>query len=166
MKRIILALLFLPVFAQAGEWGLQVHIASRHFIARDYFQWNEGNPGIGIRYSFDRDWAVQAGRYLNSYSLPGYDAYTNYVAADYTPWHHQAFSLGGYAGVGSGYDEPMFYAPNGQPQVVNGKPVIQRFNERPLIAAAGLIGRWDYGKFNITVRINPAMTAIETGFKF
>lgn len=168
MKTIIAAILALSAAAShAGEWGLQVHGHSHHFNARAFdLPWNETNFGLAIRYSFDTDLSVQAGRYLNSYSLPGYDAYTNYAAVDYTPWHYKALSFGGYAGVGSGYDEPVFYMFAGKPQTSNGKPLIQRFEERPLLVSGGAVVRFDYSQFNITVRVNPAMAEVEYGVKF
>lgn len=160
MKSIIAAILALSAAAShAGEWVLQVHGHSHHFQPRNHFTWNEFNPGLAIRYSFNSDIAVQVGRYLNSYSLPGYDAYTDYIAADYTPWHHKRFSFGGYAGIGNGYDEPYYY-------IVNGQADVTRIEKRPISASAGLLTRFEYDRFNITVRVNPAMAEVEYGVKF
>lgn len=160
MKRILaIAVLFASAASQAGEWGLQVHGQSHHFQKRNYFEWNEFNPGLALRYSFDADVSVQAGRYLNSYSLPGYEAYTNYVSADYTPWHYKMLSAGLYAGAGTGYDEPMFYIVDGQPKVV-------RVEKRPVVFSGGIALRLDHGRFNLTGRINPGMVTLEYGIKF
>jgi hypothetical protein len=161
MKSIIVAILaFVAAASHAGEWGLQVHGHSHHFNARAFdLPWNETNFGLAIRYSFDTDLSVQAGRYLNSYSLPGYDAYTNYAAVDYTPWHYKALSFGGYAGIGNGYDEPYYY-------IVNGRADVVRVKEQPISASGGAIVRFDYSRFNITVRVNPAMAEVEYGVKF
>lgn len=126
-------------FAQAAksETSLIIHGVSKHTGSYAY---NENNTGLGLRYQVNPDWSVQAGSYRNSYNKQ-----TTYVAGNWTPLHYGALKLGAFAGVGTGYNQPVM---------------------------AGLLAVYDFGKVTATVRAVPgvgrldSVVALEIGLKF
>ena len=94
-----LALIAFSGAAAAGDFSVIAHGASHHFSERAHgAAWNEKNVGLGLRYAFDADLSVQTGIYRNS-------EFKNsaYLLSDYTPLHIGPVSIGGFAGVASGY---------------------------------------------------------------
>lgn len=53
---------------EAGEWGVQFHLGSKHYVSGDY---NEFNPGIGYVYRH-HNVVLGAGGYRNSFSKDTY----------------------------------------------------------------------------------------------
>jgi hypothetical protein len=170
MKRLlILIALFLSTPLLAGEFGIQFHWHSGHFVDRDDEDWNENMTGYALRYSFNDVYAVQAGYYLNEQTVRGHNATSNYVLGDYTPFHVGPVFLGAYGGLVDGYDD-YTYKPTGD-------------SNRPLIVASetnkgvnpftGLVARMVMWKFNVTLRLQPdiphagpATLKTEVGVKF
>lgn len=102
---LVVALLTFAPFqrAAAGTWNLDANLASIHTErwARDSL--NQRNPGIGIEFRANRDWAFTGGIYSNSYRKP-----TVYALVEYTPLHIGQISnwhvdAGVAAGLASGY---------------------------------------------------------------
>lgn len=120
-----------------AETSLIIHGVSKHTGSYAY---NENNTGLGLRYQVNHDWSVQAGSYINSYNKR-----TTYVAGNYTPIHYGALKLGAFAGVGTGYDQPIM---------------------------AGLLAVYDFGKVTASVRAVPkvgkldGVVALEIGVQF
>lgn len=89
--------------AHAGTWRLDVNLASYHTERWARESLNQRNPGVGIKYTFNRNWAIGAGAYNNSYRRP-----TVYALAEWTPLHlgqriHWHIDAGLAAGLASGY---------------------------------------------------------------
>jgi len=129
----------------APALSVQAHGVSYHFT-RD-IDYNERNPGLGIRYAFNRDWAIQAGAFNNSQSR-----LSVYGIADWTPVHVGAVSAGAFLGAATGYDW---------------RPMVGK-----LTPVTGAVVRAEFDRFNIAVRITPphpkasAVAALEFGIKF
>jgi hypothetical protein len=149
MKTIIAIMLALSSFAAQAEespWSIQLHGASWHAEERSKYEntaqdWNEVNPGVGIRYELDKTWAVQAGVYRNSI-----DKVSAYALADWTPIRAGSFSIGLFGGAVTGY------------------------NSAPVVAAAGIVARQEFGRFAATWRVTPPVNrpttvAFEVGFR-
>lgn len=87
-----------PIAGNAGELFGTVNLASKHI---PYDSENEFNPGIGIGYRFDDNWAAEVGFYENSYSdqtVYGLGVYEQELG-------DSDFFVGAFAGIGSGYYE-------------------------------------------------------------
>lgn len=65
---ILVVLVGLVGVAHGGQWGAQIHLASKHYVSGDY---NEFNPGAGIVYRGD-DLIIGAGGYRNSFDKDTY----------------------------------------------------------------------------------------------
>lgn len=148
--------------AQAGTWGLQVHVASMQPTQRAGAPWNTSNDGFAVRYAFNDTYALQLGHYRNEQTVQGFNFFANYLYGDYTPIRLGPVRLGAFAGVVSGYDSYT---------IRNGKVVELR--EVGLAAKAGLVGRYTWRAMNATVRLNPALPnagpaslSAEVGFDF
>lgn len=121
-----------------------VHGVSHHFHARPGGgQWQEVNQGIGIRYAFDQDFALQGDIARNSLDRMGV-----YAIADYTPLHLGPLRLGVFGGVATGY-------------IYSVTPV------------GGIVLRLEAGPLTPTLRLVPKMAAnksavliLEVGIKF
>ena len=142
MKKTIiaLALSFYSLFANA-EWNLQLHGFSHHFT--EYAKpWNENNYGLGIRKDFNEDFSVQAGFYKNSEWKQ-----TEYLIGEWHPLNYKGWSVGAFAGYGSGY----------------------RLTK---VIGGGLL-RYSFSDYNVTFRAVPkvnkegsAVIAVEAGVSF
>lgn len=138
----IIAAVLLPAHAEPA-WHLQAHTISHHFSERTGGrEWNERNPGLGLRREFSPQWSVQAGAYRNSI-----DRWSTYAVADWTPLQAGPFSAGAFAGVRTNYTKPV------QP-------------------AAGALVRWQGQAASVTLRLSPkasntgsAVVALELGWK-
>lgn len=145
VKRLTAALVLASIagLANADELSVQVHGLSHHFTPGE---WNERNAGLGIRYAFDRDVALQGGLFRNSISRTSV-----YALADWTPFHVGAVSAGAFAGVATGY---MW------------RPVAG------LTPVTGAVVRADFGRFSVAVRFTPphpkasAVAALEFGWGY
>jgi len=120
-----------------AETSLIVHGVSKHSGATKY---NENHAGLGVRHQASPNWGYQVGTYRNSYNKQ-----TTYAAVNYTPLHYGSLSLGAFAGVGTGYKQPVM---------------------------AGLLAVYDFGKVAASVRAVPgiagldSVVALEIGIKF
>jgi len=87
----------------AAPWSLDLNATSYHTRAWARRQLNQNNPGLGLEYQFNPDWAVMGGLYRNSYRRE-----TGYALGVWTPvrmglpWGATA-SAGLAAGLVSGY---------------------------------------------------------------
>ena len=93
---------FAPIFSGV-PLSLDVNLASIHTEAWARQQLNQFNPGLGLTYTFSRDWSASAGFYENSYRRT-----SAYTLANWTPLHASLpgdFTLGAglTAGLVSGY---------------------------------------------------------------
>jgi hypothetical protein len=129
--------------AAAAEYAVVVHGASHHFTERAVGKWNESNLGLGMRAEFDKDLSAQAGFYHNSEYRT-----SAYALADYTPLHIGPVSMGGFAGVATGY-------------------------AKPIVPVAGAVARMQLGRTALALRLAPksgiggsAVASIELAFKF
>ena len=140
---LIMAMLALIPLPSHAGYALVAHTVSYH-DKRD-FGLNERNPGIGVRYSLD-DIDIQIGRYKNSYKVQ-----SNYALIDYFRYNLGSFKLGGFAAIATGYDcQGYKYA-----------------------AGPGLVGRYAYNPFDVTVRFIPRdkaknsnVTSLEFSYSF
>jgi hypothetical protein len=117
-----------PAWAGDGQapWHLVVHLRSWHGSERPQGQWNEFNPGLGLRRQLSPDWAWQVGAYRNSVNR-----HSAYGLWDWTPWQAGRWSAGVSAGaVVGGYRERF-------------KPV------------AGLYGQWQHERWGAALRVFP-----------
>ncbi len=111
---------------EPGDWHLVVHVRSWHASQPEGAPWNEANWGLGVRRDLSADWSVQAGAFRNSLKK-----HSAYAVADWAPWRHGAWSLGGSAGlIAGGYEEAY-------------KP------------AVGVFGRVQLGDVGATLRLFP-----------
>ena len=94
-RAILMAILLMGSGAQAVEYHAVAHGISYHFGK----EFNEINPGAGIRFEYSEDWSLQVGAYRNSI-----DRNSVYVIADWTPLHVGVFSAGLFGGAASGYE--------------------------------------------------------------
>jgi len=148
---ILLALFVgLSAHAEPGDYHIITHGFSYHTVPRPSDpQWNQVNPGHGIRYELNDTVSIQAGFYKNSY-------YRNsvYAGVDWTPLDLKIpdvgslstgrLQMGGFIGLASGY------------------------TDKAGVAGGGLV-RWQGQKFSLAVRIVPAkctIFALEMGYKF
>ena len=151
MKTIIAIMLALSSFSAQAEdspWSVQLHGASWHAEDRSRFDntgrdWNEANIGAGMRYELDKTWSVQAGAYRNSI-----DKVSAYALADWTPIRAGSFSIGLFGGA------------------------VTRCNRAPVVPAAGIVARQDFGMLTATWRVTPkisdvapAVVVFEIGFR-
>lgn len=137
MKYLLAVLAFVSTSA-FSQWSVQIHGLSRHSGTAQY---NEVNQGVSIRYEASDDVSYQAGSYLNSYNRQ-----TTFAAINYTPLHFGRVSLGGFAGVGTGYYLPV---------MAGGAAVVS------------------FDRMNVTFRVIPKISrdtdgvvSVEIGFKF
>lgn len=100
LSLILLGLIFGMSSAQAAEpaWHLQLHGFSKHQGDRE---WNERNPGLGIRYQHNPEWGFQGGFYRNSRNVR-----TEYLLAQWTPVGTETLRFGIFGGYASGYTTP------------------------------------------------------------
>lgn len=84
--------------AETDVW-LSASVASFHTDRTK--QYNETNPGIGLEVTRGNHSAA-LGTYSNSYYRQ-----SNYLTYSYRPLHMDAVSVGGFAGVASGYESPF-----------------------------------------------------------
>jgi hypothetical protein len=75
-----------------------LHATSYHTDRELIADVNEFNPGLGCRLEVTDAVSVEGGFYRNSYAV-----HTNYAVVD---WTHSS-GLGVYAGLATGYDEPI-----------------------------------------------------------
>ncbi|MDR0216610.1 MAG: hypothetical protein LBJ15_21770 [Comamonas sp.] len=127
------------------NWSLNLHTFSDHFTKREHGkQWNETNPGLGLRRDFSNDISLQAGFYKNSL-----DRWSTYAIAEYSPVYLGPLRAGLFAGLRTNY-------------------------QRPVELAGGALVRWHVTeRFEITARITPktcstcaGFTSAEFGWKF
>jgi hypothetical protein len=155
MRKTILSLTLLAVasIASAGDFHVQVHVASVHATQRADVPWNESNDGFGLRYSLNDTWSVQAGHYRNEQTVPGvFNFFTNYGLVDYTPVHRGQFHFGGFAGVQSGYDEYDI-------KVGGPRPKVTVTQDSIISPTYGLMGRWQGDRFNVGLRLTAPQSA-------
>lgn len=164
MKRLfwLVLLTIVVTHANAGDWGLQVHVASAHVNQRAGVPWNESNDGFALRYVINDTTSVQASHFRNAQSMPGFNFFTNAVYLDTAPLMSGGWRAGGYVGAESGNDQ-YTYARS------NGKFVVTSVKETGVEAVAGLLGRYQWDRFNVTARFpitqEPALW-LEAGFTF
>lgn len=161
-RAIFLAALLLATGAHAGDWGLQVHLTSFQVHERPLVPWNQGNDGFALRYAINDAVALQAGHYRNEHSMPGYNFFTNYGLAEYTPIQLGPWRLGGFAGLVSGDDKYTYGARNG-------RYVVTSFSDMGVQSMAGGMARITAGRLNLILRAStagPFGIAIEGGFTF
>jgi hypothetical protein len=178
VKALIFAVaLALPMIASAGEFGIQVHTNSLVLADRSVQNWTETTPGLGVRYSFNKEYAVQAGRYRNEQSTDALTMYSNYAYGDWTPVSKGVFSFGAFAGLVTGYGDVTVKrtvtpapCPPGTPTSTVSSSVK---NDNSVAPTFGLVARAEYKQFNVTVRLRPELTQAgpatlmtEVGFKF
>lgn len=136
----IAALIAATAQAEPGDYHLIIHGASYHTVPRTSGpQWNQVNPGMGLRYELSDTVSLQVGAYKNSYYRKSL-----YAGADWTPVEYGNFQLGGFLGAASGYAD------------------------KAGIAGGGLV-RWQGKDFSVAVRIVPAkcsIFALELGYRF
>ena len=96
-----------------------------------------------LRAEFDKDLSAQVGFYRNSEYRT-----SAYALAEYTPLHLGPVSLGGFAGVATGYT-------------------------KPIVPVAGAVARLQLGRTALALRLAPksgiggsAVASIELAFKF
>ena len=77
-----------------------LHVSSYHTDRDLIADVNETNPGLGCRFRMNDAVSVEGGFYDNSYAL-----HTTYAVID---WTHSS-GLGVYAGLATGYDEPVTF---------------------------------------------------------
>lgn len=152
MKKTILAIaiLGLATAANAGQWGLQVHVHSNHFADRAIEDWHEPTDGFALRYIVNKTWAVQAGHYRNEYTVvhASYNLFTNYAIVDYTAMRWKGLSAGLYGGVNSGYND-LTLADKGKGVEVTGE------TKTGIAPFGGLMGRVELDRYNLTLRAQP-----------
>ena len=145
MKKYLLAaaIALASTLSAAADYAVVVHGASHHFAQRAEGEWNESNVGLALRAEFDKDLSAQVGFYRNSEYRTSV-----YALADYTPLHLGPVSLGGFAGVATGY-------------------------AKPIVPVAGAVARLQLGRTALTLRLAPksgiggsAVASIELAFKF
>lgn len=84
-----------PSWDASRVW-LNAGFYSAHFNANAGLR--NANPGIGLQYPINPDWAATAGRFVNSDN-----ARSHYVGVYYQPWRAGAWKLGAVAGLFDGY---------------------------------------------------------------
>jgi hypothetical protein len=137
-----LMLLILTAQAEPSPNHLILHGVSYHTVPRLRDpQWNESNPGLGLRHEFIRDTlSGQVGFYKNSFYKDSV-----YAVADWTPLHLGPVHAGVFGGFASGYV---------------GKAGV----------AGGLLGRLQGDKTSLTLRYVPAkknsIFTLELGYRF
>ena len=122
MKWVLAGMLILPLSAQAGEFVLEVHVASKHFISapESLGEFNEQNYGLGLQYQINDKWRVSGGAYENSFMSHSYECGTvngigvcswepetqisKYVSAGRSFYQGDGYELGIEAGVADGYE--------------------------------------------------------------
>lgn len=77
-----------------------VHVTSYHTDRELIADVNEVNPGLGCRFGLSDAVSIEGGFYKNSYAI-----HTNYAVIDWT--HASGFGI--YAGLATGYDEPITF---------------------------------------------------------
>ena len=145
MKKYLLAaaIALASTLSAAADYAVVVHGASHHFTQRAQGEWNQSNLGLALRAEFDKDLSAQVGFYRNSEYRTSV-----YALADYTPLHLGPVSLGGFAGVATGY-------------------------AKPIVPVAGAVARLQLGRTALALRLAPksgiggsAVASIELAFKF
>ena len=93
-----------PAFGQSEKIELVLHGVSMHFnpYQKDSDNWNERNPGFGIRLPLNEknSFAFQSGVYKNSFART-----TVYAGIDWLPIRYRFFGLGAGLGAATGYLE-------------------------------------------------------------
>jgi hypothetical protein len=137
MNRYIIAAAFAAFAAPAVACdNVLLHVASYHTDRGLIADVNETNPGLGCRFRMNDAVSVEGGFYKNSYAL-----HTNYAVID---WTHSS-GLGVYAGLATGYDEPV--------TLDNG-----------LTPLAGLVFHIDYVTLRATPSYNPTTETLGAVF--
>jgi hypothetical protein len=103
-----------------------LHVASYHTDRELIADVNETNPGIGCRFRMTDAVSVEGGFYDNSYGVN-----TTYAVMD---WAHP-IGLGVYAGLATGYDEPVTF-------------------DNGITPLAGLVFHGEYATFRATPSYN------------
>lgn len=170
---VIAAMFSTAAIATSQEIGFQVHGLSHHFAARRSsagVPWNEVNYGFAVTARHE-DLTYAVGVYKNSLSTAKVSFYSPYAIVDYQAIPLFAadgvhVSLGGFAGVVSGYPT-IFWNKDGS---------IRRVIKHGPRPALGLSARAEYQDFNVTFRLTPprttggmqgsAVLAVEAGYKF
>lgn len=136
----IAMLLALTAQAEPSDNHLVLHGVSYHTIPRTRGpEWNQTNPGIGLRHEFTQTLSGQIGVYKNSFYRQSI-----YAGVDWTPLRLGDIHFGGFGGVASGYAD------------------------KAGLAGGGVV-RWQGQKLSLTLRIVPAKCAIytlELGYRF
>lgn len=129
-----------PAYAEPGDTHLVLHGVSYHTIKRPRGpEWNQVNPGIGLRYEWTDTVSLQVGTYKNSFYRQSV-----YAGADWTPLRLGDIHFGGFLGVASGYAD------------------------KAGVAGGGLV-RWQGERLSLALRIVPAKCSIftlELGYRF
>lgn len=108
MKKWIFVLLLVSHPALAGDFRLDVNLASKHFVeAPDALQeYNERNLGLGLEYRFGTKYHFIAGQYANSINRESYYAgFGRLLKSGSTEYFWSNYEIGVELGLANGYKD-------------------------------------------------------------